>query len=167
MPGYISRGPFSNGGPPALDQTFFNGLESWINQAEATIGGSTISGSTSGTATLYQVLQGNFKLVIVTLATFRNGGAPAQTLAIPTPLTTCVFFAYSTNIGGPWQVLKASVAQGVQQLITLNAGADNITSAQTSIRANWFWHCDTGIDTISINGSQGSSASGRIIIFGI
>jgi len=166
MPGYVNTGLFVNGGAPALAAAFFNNLEAWINQAEGTTGGVAISGSTSGTATLYQVLQGNFKLVIVQLVNFRNGSAPAQTLAMPVPFTVSCR-GWNSNMGGPFQLLKASVAQTVQQISALNAGADNSVSAQTTLHANWFWHCDTFIDTVSINGSQGAAVNGQLIMFGI
>jgi len=166
MPAYTPTGPFGNNVPPGLSNTFFNNLESWIQQAEADIGSSAISGSTSGTATLYQVFQGVFKLVIVQLNNFRNGSAPAQNIAIPVPFTTTCR-GWNSSIG-PVQLLKASSAQTVQQLIGFNTGADNSVSGQTTLHANWLWHCDSGPDTISFTGSQPAPAwGGQLVIIGI
>jgi hypothetical protein len=165
MGGYTPSGPWNNGGSPPISAAFLGNVENWIQQTEGSTGSIVLSGSTSGTATLYQVLQGPFKLVIVQLNNFRNGSAPAQTLAMPTPFTaTCR--GWNSNVN-PFQLLKASVAQTVQQLTALNNGADNGVAPQTTLRANWLWHCDTFIDTISFNGSQGVAVGGQIVMFGV
>src|SRR6266446_4327901 len=98
MPAYVPSGPFVNSSPPALAAVVFNNVEAWIQQAEGATGSSAINGSTAGTATLYQPFQGPFKLVIVQLVGFRNGGAPAQTLALPVPFTTSLH-GWNSSVG--------------------------------------------------------------------
>jgi len=164
---YVPRGPFSNGMAPAIDQTWCNGLEAWFTQADATTGSSTISGSTSGTAQLIQPLQGYFKVVIVQLVNFRNGGAGAQTLALPVPFTTSLH-GWNSGIGGAVpQVMKAGVAQTVQQFLSATGGAAGSVSPQTTLLSNWLWHCDTFIDTVSFPGSQAATTNGQLIMIGI
>jgi len=167
MPSYVATGPFNNGGAPAIAAAFLNNLETWIAQAEATTGVSTISGSTSGTATLYQPFQGAFKLVIVQLVNFRNGSAPAQTIALPVPFTISLH-GWNSGIGGAVpQVMKAGVAQTVQEFLSASGGAAGGVSPQTTLLSNWLWHCDTFIDAISFPGSQAATTNGQLIMIGI
>jgi hypothetical protein len=164
---YSARGPFVNGGPPALDQVFFNGLEGWLTQADATTGSSTISGSTSGTAQLIQPFQGYFKVVVVQLVNFRNGGAGAQTLALPVPFTISLH-GWNSGIGGAVpQLMKAGVAQTVQEFLSAAGGAAGGVSPQTTLLSNWLWHCDTFIDTVSFPGSNANTTNGQLIMIGI
>src|SRR5260221_12738078 len=74
MPAYVPTGPWTNGGAPGISAAFLGTLESWIQQAEGATGSSTINGSTAGTATVYYPFQRPFKLLIVQLVGFCNGG---------------------------------------------------------------------------------------------
>src|SRR5690348_6965240 len=95
---YTPAGPWNNNNPPGISagvltamETFMSGVQwdtnaSWDGSGNLTLNSiiaalskinavaTTISGSTSGTASLYQPLQGTIKLVFVSLNGFRNGG---------------------------------------------------------------------------------------------
>src|SRR5260221_2817986 len=161
MPAYVPTGPWTNGRASGISAALLETLESWIQQAEGATGSSAINGSTSGTATLYQVFQGVFKIVLVQTVNFRNGGGSAQTLAIPTPFTSLVVLGKNSNIN-PFQVLKSGTAQTVNQLITLNSGASNGVFEYTTLQANWKWHLDTGPDAISFNSSPARAVGGNV-----
>lgn len=165
MSEYVPTGPFVNGTSPGITAAFLNNIEAFIEQLEADTGASTISGSTSGTATLYQPLQGNFKVLIVRFNNFRNGSAPAQTLAIPTPITA-VEYIFTSNCGA-FQVLSSSVAQTVAQITSFVTNADNGVNLTTTLHQNWVAHGAAPIDTISLNGSDAGTHNGLIVIIGI
>jgi len=166
MPAYVPTGPWTNGGAPGISAAFLGTLESWIQQAEGATGSSTINGSTAGTATLYQPFQGPFKLVIVQLVGFRNGGAPAQTLALPVPFTISLH-GWNSSVGNASvQLMKAGVAQTVQVFQSASGGAGGVAAATTLLN-NWLWHCDTFIDTVSFPGSQALTTSAQLIMIGI
>jgi hypothetical protein len=164
MSGPYSAHTWVNGGPPAIDATMLTALEGWLTQADGTTGSSSISGSTSGTATLYQLFQGFFKIVLVQLSTFRNGGGSAQTIALPVAFTGS-FFGFTTQ-STSFSLVKASVTQTVQQITSFNTGADNGVTAETVIKQNWVFHGGPGFDTISFTAGFGSSGSGMILIIG-
>src|SRR5258708_12472329 len=110
MPAYVPFGPFNNGAGPALQAAFFSGLESWIQQTEGDIGASTVSGSTSGTATLYQALQGPVKYVLILVSGSYN--STLKTIALPVAFTArAAIRVYGNN--GPMRFLAGGVAQSV------------------------------------------------------
>src|SRR6266571_998069 len=100
---YTQFGPFTNGTSPPINASFLNGVESFLllvnalatdssitsdSAGAATMiklainsGSTVLNGSTAGTATLYQPLNGTLKLVVVYENGFRNGGGSAQTIA--------------------------------------------------------------------------------------
>ena len=134
MPGYTQVGPFSNGIAPGLSAAFFNGLESWIQQTEGATGASTVSGSTSGTATLYQLLQGPAKYVLIVLSGSYN--STLKTIALPVAFTTRAGVrAYNNN--GPMRFLTAGSPQGMFLVNGFNAnGTATNTASVTSLPAN-------------------------------
>src|SRR5438034_9808178 len=88
MAGYTATGPFVNGGAPALAQGFFNNIESWIQQTEGDTGAVSVSGTTAGTATLYQFFQGTLKGFYLFFNGYRNSTATEQYLTLPVAFTT-------------------------------------------------------------------------------
>lgn len=145
--------------------TDINQIVNEVNNMAGDTGSVVLNGSTTGTATLYQCFQYTFKMAVVVLANFRNGSAPAQTLALPVAFTKSVF-GWSGGVG-THQVLLSSVAQSVGQLITLTAGANNSVSPQTTLHENWIWRCETGIDTVSFAGSDASTHNDLIVMIGV
>ncbi|SRR6266849_293929 len=125
------------------------------------------NGSTSGTATLYQLLVGNVKLVFIDQSTFRNGGA-AITRALPTPFThgglivalNCADFA----------LLKTAAAVSVNSIISFSAttGAATIvavtTIAGSSISGGGG---TTGWDSVQYTGGNTVSHNGGIFMIGV
>jgi len=134
MPGYTATGPFVNGGAPGLAAAFFNNLENWIQQTEGDTGASTVSGSTSGTVTLYQALQGPVKYVLIVLSGSYN--STLKTIALPVAFTTRAGVrAYNNN--GPMRFLTSGSPQGMFLVNGFNAnGTATNTASVTSLPAN-------------------------------
>src|SRR6266567_3119700 len=92
MSGFTPSGPFVNGGAPALAQGVFNNIETWIQQTEGDTGAVSVSGTTAGTATLYQFFQGNLKGFFLFFNGYRNSTATEQYLTLPVAFTTYAGF---------------------------------------------------------------------------
>jgi hypothetical protein len=125
----------------------------------------TVNGPTTGTATLYEPLQGTLKMVIVVLTNYRNGPAGDQNLVLPTAFT---HGAQGWNGSSGTFDLKSA---GASQTIQVNTGfasgaADGTVTPTTNIRQNNQWHCDTAFDTIGLWGSDAGTHNGFIFIIG-
>ncbi len=90
MPGpYSPTGPFANGGAPALAQGFFNNLEAYIAWAEGDASAQvSVSGTTAGTAVLYQFLQGGLKGFFLYFNGYRNTACKISSMAIPAGISS-------------------------------------------------------------------------------
>lgn len=124
----------------------------------------TLTGSTSGTATFYMPLQGTFKLLIVSFSNFRNGSAGNQNVSIPTFFTS---FAKVFSGGQPaLQLLSGGSAQTISLITTWASGGGTTTPVSTLNSAS-IGETNSGFDTLSLVGSQASSHTGALILFGI
>jgi hypothetical protein len=164
---YVPSGPFVNGGAPGINMGFLNNLEAWIKQMDANGTGITINGSTSGSATLYQPLQGSVKLAVVTLGNFRNGAAGDQNLALPTAFTAHMLGL--TSDSGPFDLKSGGTNQTVWTHTALpgSAGATGSNASGTELNGISIFHCDTAFDAIGLWGSQSSGHTGMIVLFGV
>lgn len=183
---YTQYGPFDNGGSPPINENFLNGVESFLllinalaTDANITSDGNgaatllklavnapstVLNGSTAGTATLWQPLNGTLKLVLVYLNGFRNGGGSAQTLAIPVPFTTS--FRWWTGDTNPLTFTGSSVARTANIITALAAGGGTITS-QTTVNSHSFGGLTAAVDTISFNSGEASTHTGLIVAVGV
>lgn len=155
--------PFNSGGAPGLSAPLFDQLEGFlyqIDQPNATV----LNGATSGTATLYQPFTGIYKLVLVNINNFRNGGGSNQQIAIPTPFTSVVMFE-SGDVPG-MSLLRSGSAQNIAVITGLASGGGS-TSVVTTVGGYSFGECGGGIDTIQFNSGGASSHSGLLILKGI
>jgi hypothetical protein len=124
-----------------------------------------LNGATTGTATLYELLQGPVKIVLVSMATFRNNGASGQTITLPAAFTKG---ALGWNSGcGTFQLLSAGSAITVQIHTGFEStSADGTVSGGVNVKQNNQWHADVAFDTIYFNGSDASTHNGYILIIG-
>ncbi len=160
MPGYTQVGPFSNGIAPGLSAAFFNGLESWIQQTEGDTGASTVSGSTSGTVTLYQALQGPVKYVLILVSGSYN--STLKTIALPVAFTArAAIRVYGNN--GPMRFLAGGVAQSVILPVSFNGTTGFATTiSTTSIVANLAsqnGYIGTAFDTVEFSATAAVGAA--------
>jgi hypothetical protein len=125
----------------------------------------TVNGPTSGTATLYEPLQGQLKMVIVVLTNYRNGPAGDQNLVLPVAFT---HGAQGWNGSSGKFDLKSA---GASQTVQINTGfasatVDGTVTGSTEVTQNNQWHCDTPFDTIGLWGSDAGTHNGFIFIIG-
>lgn len=122
-----------------------------------------ISGSTSGTATLYQVDTGTIKRVYVLLSNFRNGGGSTQTIAIPTPFITQVY-GRTTNFSAS-QLLNNGSAITLGIITSLSSGGGSQTS-NTTFGGNSFFE-GGGCSVLSFNQTQSTTVTGMLVLEGV
>jgi hypothetical protein len=134
MGAYVPTGPWTNGAAPGISASFLGTLENWIQQTEGDIGGASVSGSTSGTATLYQTLQGTAKYVLIVVSS--NYNSTLKTIALPVAFTTRASVrAYGNN--GPMRFLTSGTGQGMFLVNGFNVnGTATTTASVTSLPAN-------------------------------
>lgn len=165
-PPYSATGPWTNGVAPGLSAAAMNEIEAWIQQVDNSPLVS-LSGSTSGTAQLFQPLTGVFKLVAMIMSGFRNGGGSAQNLTLPVAFTRGGWI-FSGDCGA-FQLLYSGSAQAVQWMTAFGAaGTDGSFSSQTTghQHAIGSFVATNGIDTLSLLGSDAATHTSYIIILG-
>src|SRR5258708_36559805 len=126
MPAYVPTGPWANGGAPGVSASFLGTLENWLQQTEGDIGAATVSGSTSGTATLYQTLQGTVKKVLILVSASYN--STVKTIALPVAFVAeAELRAYRNN--GPYRFLASGSPQNIVLANGFNAGGNFAVTA--------------------------------------
>jgi hypothetical protein len=162
---YVPTGIFTNGGAPGISSSFLNGLESWIKQVDSNASILvTVNGTTSGSANLYQILQGTVKAFLLQFVGYRNASATEQRLTLPTPFTTrCLFIA--------GHVTNASVWNGGSQVAGQLADVDGLSASggtsggYTAFHPMDFGEITSAFDQLGLGISQASTFTG--LIFGI
>jgi hypothetical protein len=144
-------------------------IDDFIEQLEGDAGVVTLNGSTSGTAKLYQILQGKIKRAIIRLDNFRNGGGSAQTLTFPVPFTDGAgFWCWDFPA---FQVTNSGSAVTVYMMTGISSTGFSVTSVTTIDYGNVIFHTGGAsaipFDKISFNGSFASAKTGHMIIDGI
>jgi hypothetical protein len=167
----MPSGPFSaitwQNGVTATNQTNMQRYDDWIKQFEGTAYSVSASGSTTGTATLYQVLRGTIKMAIIVLTNFKNGSAGDVNLALPTPFTShCMFWSGDS---GPFNLKSSSTPQTIWTQLSFASGAGSAggSNSATNANSNCNGHCDSAFDTIGLWGSQAQTFGGSIILAGV
>lgn len=156
-------------GSTALSAANMQRLDDFIEQLEADAGVVTLNGSTSGTAKLYQVLQGTYKRSLIYLDNFRNGGGSAQTLTFPAPYTkTAYFTAYDFPA---FQITNSGSAITVYMLTGISSTGFSVTSQTALDYGNIQFHTGGAspvpFDKVSFDAGFGSAKTGLMIIDGI
>lgn len=164
---YIVTGPFVDNSAPGIAHGFLNNLEGWIEQAEGATGSVSVAGSTTGTATLYQILQGTIKIAIIVLSNFKNGAAGDKNLALPTPFVShCLFWSGDS---GPFDLKSSGTSQTIWTQTSFAASAGNAggNGSATNTNSNCNGHCDSAFDTVGLWGNQISTYGGTILLVGV
>jgi hypothetical protein len=127
-------------------------------------GSTVLNGSTAGTATLYQPLNGTLKLALVYLNGFRNGGGAAQTIAVPTSFTTA--FRWWVGDTNPLTFVGSTVSRTANIITALAAGGGTVTS-QTTVNKYSFGDVNAAVDTVSFNSGEATTHTGLIVMVGV
>src|SRR5687767_15023506 len=116
---YTPTGPFSNGGAPGISADFLNAVETMLDGINTSAEDTNISangsgmltllslainttavsgtGTTAGSAQLYQFMRGTLKIAILHFNGYRNASATEQTIALPVAYTTKCFVFMATG----------------------------------------------------------------------
>ena len=170
MPGpYNPTGPFNNNAAPGLSNTFFNNLEAYIAWAEGDASAQvTVTGTTAGSATCYQFIQGAFKAFFLYYNGYRNSTATEQLLALPVGFTAyCLWFAGAipqTHLfTGSTQVLNS-----VKVVTTIsNGGSAGGVTQESLFQGYAMGDSGAAFDHIGLGTSQGQTFTAGLLAFGI
>src|SRR5260221_7773464 len=152
MPGYIASGPFVNTTNPAIAAAFLNNIEAFIAWSEGDTP-VTVSGTTAGSATCYQFIQGTLKGPFLYFAGYRNSTATEQLLALPVGFTT---YAGWIAFGGiPQTHIYIGVTQqngkiGVVTGFPTPPGAGGVSAANNQMNGFQYGDMVTAFDHIGL-----------------
>jgi hypothetical protein len=170
MSGYTATGPFVNGGAPALAQGFFNNIETWIQQTEGDTGAVSISGTTAGTATLYQFFQGSLKGFFLFFNGYRNSTATEQYLTLPVAIT-----AYAIYLAGGG-IPQTHIATGTTNInakisdwnvLPTGSGAGGINAALNQMNGFDAGDITSAFDHIGLGVSQSQTYTAGLLVIGV
>lgn len=168
MGDYIMSGPFNSGAPPGLDSPFFNNVESWIQQVEGDIGSVPVNGTTAGTATMYQFLQGTVKAFFMFFNSYRNSTATEQQIALPVAFTTwALWWAGATpavHIYNSGSQVNSAIFQVTSEP---SAGGAGGISVQSQINGYSYGEIAHAFDHIGLGVSMGQTQTGGLFVIGI
>jgi hypothetical protein len=152
----------------ATNATNLQRYDDWIRQAEgSTPGPPSVSGQTSGTATLYQILHGTVKKFVVIFTNYRNNAN--QYLTLPTAFTTRGWFNIGDTGGGHIAFYTGGSGGSTVScnLITSFAsGGGGIAGPQSFTAYYSIGQINAGFDTIQLQ-TNSSAASGIMTVEGV
>jgi len=144
-----------------------NGISTFLEALFPNLSGTTVNGSVSGSTTLYEVFQGNVKLIIMSQTGYRS---TAQSIALPTAFTRGGFILAggigASGVGGV-QFLKASVAQNIAVITTLATGGGSPTTVTTINAYSIGETGSSGFDTVNLLTTGANTNSGNLIVIGV
>ena len=170
MPGpYTPTGPWTNNAAPGVQASFLNNLEAYIAWAEGDASSQvTVTGTTAGSATLYQFLQGGLKGFFLYFNGYRNSTSTEQLLALPVGFTT-----YGLWLSGsiPQTHMYAGSTQ-INNKINVVTSISNGTNAGLPTLESFFQGFATGevfagFDHIGLGVSLGQNFTAGLLVIGI
>lgn len=167
MAGYSPEGPFVNGGSPGLDASLFNNIENFIQQLEGDTGSVVLNGQTSGTATLYQVMQGTYKKFLVIFSNYKNTGN--QYITLPVAFVSRGWFNIGDTGGGHISFYtggSGGSTVGCNVLTSFASGGGGIAGPQSFTSYYSIGQINAGFDTINFQANS-SAANGIMIVEGV
>jgi hypothetical protein len=164
---YVPTGPFTNGGAPGLSASLFNNLENWIKQVDSNSSILvTVNGTTSGSANLYQILQGTVKAFLLQFVGYRNSSATEQRLTLPTPFTTrCLFLVGHAPNASVWNA-GSQVAGQMGDVDSLSASG-GASGGYTNFHPMDFGEVTSAFDQLGLGISQVSTFTGLLLGIGV
>src|SRR5580765_143575 len=126
----------------------------------------TVNGTTNGTAQLYEVFQGTFKLCILAMNGYQNNSGTEQTISLPTPFTAKGFC-----ISGAMKQLTpdhsgSALTNSVRQVTGLAAGGGS-TNVQNFAASEGLASITAPFDAIGMGTGEATTATDIAIFFGI
>lgn len=187
---YTPYGPWTDGGAPGVSAEFLNPLETFLQSVNSAatdsnisaasgimtvlgmvnnVAAVTITGTTGGSASLYQFLRGNVKACILYLNNYQNNSATEQVISLPQAYTAKAFI-FTGNLGGGMQLRPytggtAPISQ-VRVTTSLAATGGNAL-VQNTIYANSIGRFTSGFDAIGLGTSETATTADIVFIVGI
>jgi hypothetical protein len=174
-----------NGSPPGLDASFFNAVETmlaggWFDSTVVSNGSGvvtlngmvingaiqcnpaavTVSGSISGTCTLYQYMTGTVKRCMIVCNNYRS--ASAQNLVLPVAFTGNSYWIVSELSSGTIEAMKVGASQVFSVWVT-QAAAGGTQSSNTGLNTWSQGLCRAGFDTVKITVTSSVASSVHLI----
>jgi len=186
---YTQYGPFTDAAAPGISAAFLNALETFLvgeNSAsydanvsadgsgnvsmqtlKLNLTGISVAGTTSGTATLYQFLQGTIKAFYLYYNGYRNSTATEQKITLPRAFTgRSHAFA---NGGIPiTHLYLAGVPQSFAIVTTLPSGTGaGGTTTQTALNGYSSAEVVGPFDSVGLGVSQSLTFTSGLLVLGI
>jgi len=186
---YTQYGPFTDNAAPGISSAFLNALETFLvgeNSAsydanvssdgsgnvsmqtlKLNLTGITVSGTTSGTATLYQFLQGTIKAFYLYYNGYRNSTATEQKITLPRAFTGRSH-AFANGGIPPTHLYLAGAPQSFSIVTTLpsGTGAGGITT-QTAINGYSSAEVVGPFDSVGLGISQSMTFTSGLFVLGV
>ena len=171
MPGpYVPTGPWTNGAAPGISAAFLGNLEAYIAWAEGDASSQvTVTGTTAGSATCYQFLQGGLKGLFLYFAGYRNSTATEQLLALPVGFTTYAGWIAFGPIPQTHIYVGSTQQNGKIEVVTgfpVPPGAGAVTGSQSQMSGFQFGDLNSAFDHIGLGVSMGQAQSGGLLMIG-
>jgi hypothetical protein len=185
--GYTPTGPFVSGTAPGLSAALFNNVEGVLEQLnslsidpnitangsgvatmlglvmngaiQANPGAHVLTGSTSGTATLYEIMTGTCKMFYIIQNNFRNGSAGSQFIPFPTTISSICFVM--TGDSGSFNLTSSGSPVTLKQFSSFGT-LGTLTNVGSAVIAQ-----SPACDSIAFLGSQAGAHTGPVLIFGV
>jgi len=186
---YTPFGPWTDAAPPGIDASFLDGLETYlqsVNSAATDSNISAISGvltslglspnppvvtvtGTSGTATLYQFLQGSVKAAILALNSYQNSSATEQSIHLPVAFTNkaWIFTGNFTNNLRLTPYFGGSASANNMRVLTGLSTGGGSGSLVTPINAFSIGQITNHFDAIGLGVSETGTTTDLVFIVGM
>lgn len=128
----------------------------------------TVSGTTAGSASLYQWMQGTVKAFLLYFNGYRNASVTEQTISLPTPFTTgALWWAGASKSVRPY-ASSSALSNKVNVISTLSNGS----GAGTATNGNATQGYSNGdllaaFDAVGLGANEASTSTGFVVMIGI
>lgn len=124
----------------------------------------TMTGTTSGTAQLWQPLAGSaFKMLLAYHSNLKNGTSTVQSFTLQTPFANGALWI-STGMPGI-SVLSSGATQTANVVTSLGAGGGGVSSSSTENNNSW-GDINHAFDTLQYSALNGTSHTGWLLFIG-
>lgn len=188
---YVNTGPFNNGTSPGINAAFLNNVEGFLDTVNTAAtdsnlssssgiltmlglvnndAGTTISGTTNGSATLYQFLRGNVKAFFIYFSAYRNSTTTEQKITLPQPFNHYAHFYAAGGVPPCHFYLSGSQVNGKISVVTAFAsppGSGVSTASQNAINGLEYGDISNAFDTVGLGVSLGANFTTGLFVIGV
>src|SRR5438270_1170896 len=155
--------PWTDNAPPDISASFLTALESWILGVDQPTP-VTVTGSVSGSASLYQYLTGTVKVLVINWNNYKS--AAAQTLTLLVPFTQNGLVVVCESQVQTVEFLAGGTPVTISVMDTISAGSGGTQLPSTTIKSWSIGQVRAAFDTVRLTFTS-TAASGYARIEGI